>query len=59
MAPHLGLEKIAWLGLAKKQKLLLLFIVLKRIYPKTMDPFFRIFEKKNIKVWVKFSHIFI
>jgi hypothetical protein len=25
MAPHLGLEKIAWLGLAKKQKLL--FIV--------------------------------
>jgi hypothetical protein len=25
MAPHLGLEKIVWLGLAKKQKLL--FIV--------------------------------
>jgi hypothetical protein len=51
MAPHLGLEKIPWLGLAKKQKLL--FIVqhmLKNINPKTTDPFFRIFEKKVFKV---------
>jgi hypothetical protein len=36
-----------------------LFNICLRIYPKTTDPFSRIFEKNIFKVWVKFSHIFI
>jgi hypothetical protein len=44
MAPHLSLQKIAWLGSAKKQKLLVIVQHMLTIYPKTTDSFFRIFE---------------
>jgi hypothetical protein len=42
MVPHLDLEKIQRLDLTKKPKLLV--IVCLRIYPKTTNPIYRIFE---------------
>jgi hypothetical protein len=55
MAPHLSLEKYPGWVWQKNRNCYLLFNICLRIYPKTTDPFFRIFE--NFKVWVKFFHI--
>jgi hypothetical protein len=55
MLSHFGFKKIAWLGLAKNEKLL---VIVQQYIQKTTDPFFRFFEKKKFKVWVKSIKIY-
>jgi hypothetical protein len=47
MAPHLGLEKIRWLGLAKIQKLLVILQHMLKNLSKLIDTVFPYFFKKN------------